>query len=138
MCGTSHPKLYEESGFCTLRERRRRHRLISFHKNGKGVCPDYQSDLPPPLVSARNPYHRRRPFERVTPDKTDIYQNSFIPSNTTLWNSIPESIKQSTSISELKRYLSFSDTTAPPYNYKGKRKEQITHCRLRLEMSNLN
>ena len=55
-----------------------------------------------------------------------------------LWNSIPENIKQSTSISELKRYLSISDTTVPPYYYKRKRKEQITHCRLRLEMSNLN
>ena len=55
-----------------------------------------------------------------------------------LWNSIPENIKQSSSTSELKRYLSISDTTVSPYYYTGKRKEQITHCRLRLEMSNLN
>ncbi|WP_294078466.1 hypothetical protein, partial [Thiolapillus sp.] len=137
--GTSHQKLYEESGFCTLKERRRRHKLILFHKMVNGVCPDYLSDLLPPLVSTRNPYHRRRPLERVIPPhKTDIYQKSFIPSTTMLWNSIPENIKQSTSISELKRYLSISDTTVPPYYYKGKRKEQITHCRLRLEMSNLN
>ena len=31
-----------------------------------------------------------------------------------------------------------SDTTVPPYYYKGKRTEQIIYCRLRLEMSNLN
>ena len=55
-----------------------------------------------------------------------------------LWNSIPENIKQSTSFSELKQYLSISDTTVPPYYYKGKRKEQITHCRLGLKMNNLN
>ena len=101
--GTSHQKLCEESGFCTLKERRKRHKLILFHKMVNGVCRDYLSDLLPPLVSTRNPYHRRRPLERViSPHKTDIYQKSFIPSTTMLWNSIPENIKQSTSISELK------------------------------------
>ena len=55
-----------------------------------------------------------------------------------LWNCVPENVKQSTSISELKRYLSDSDTTLPSSDYTGKRKEQITHCRLRLEMSNLD
>ena len=55
-----------------------------------------------------------------------------------LWNSIPENRKHGTSISELKRYLSTSNTTVPPYYNKGKRKEQITHCRLRLEKSKLN
>ena len=30
--GTSHQKLYNESGFCTLKERRKRHKLIQFHK----------------------------------------------------------------------------------------------------------
>ena len=60
-----------------------------------GVCPDYLSDLLPPLVSTRNPYHRCRPLERVIqPHKTDIYQKSFIPSTIMLWNSIPENIKQ--------------------------------------------
>ena len=80
--GTSHQKLYEESGFCTLKERRRRHRLILFYKMVNGECPDYLSDLLPPLVSTRNPYHRRRPLERVIPPhKTDIYQNIFHPIN---------------------------------------------------------
>ena len=31
--GTSPKKLYEESGFCTLKERRRRHNLLMFKKN---------------------------------------------------------------------------------------------------------
>ena len=35
--GTSQQKLYEESGFCTLKEIRRRHKLILFHKMVNGV-----------------------------------------------------------------------------------------------------
>ena len=30
--GASHQKLYKESGFCTLKERRKRHKLLMFHK----------------------------------------------------------------------------------------------------------
>ena len=41
-------------------------------------------------------------------------------------------------ISQLKRHLSNSDTVVPIYFYHGNRKEQIIHCRLRLQMSNLN
>ena len=83
--GTSHQKPYEESGFCTLKEKRRRHTVILFHKMINGVCPDYLSDLLPPFVSTRNPYHRRRLLERVIPsNETDIHQNCFRPSTTTL------------------------------------------------------
>ena len=83
--GTSNEKLYEESGFCTLKERRRRNKLILFHEKVNRVCPDYLRELLPPLVSSRNPHHRRRPLERVIPPhKPDIYQNPFIPSTTTL------------------------------------------------------
>ena len=62
--GTSHQKLYIESGFCTLKERRKRHKLLMFHKMILGLCPQYISDLLPPLVAHINPYHRRRPLER--------------------------------------------------------------------------
>ena len=55
--GTSHQKLYEESGFCTLKERRKRHKLLMFHKMILGLCPQYLSNLLPPLVAHINPYH---------------------------------------------------------------------------------
>ena len=72
--GTSHQKLYTESGFCTLKERRKRHKLLMFHKMILGLCPQYISDLLPPLVAHINPYHRRRPLERdVTTCKTELY-----------------------------------------------------------------
>ena len=81
--GTSHETLYKESGFCTLKERRKRHKLLMFHKMINHQCPGYLSNLVPPLVSTTNPYHRRRPHERVIPaHKTELYANSFIPSTT--------------------------------------------------------
>ena len=72
--GTSHQKLYKESGFCAPKERRKRHKLIQFHKIINNACPDYLSDLLPPLASTANPYHRRRPYERIIPPfRTELY-----------------------------------------------------------------
>ena len=110
-----------------------------FHKMILGLCPQYISDLLPPLVAHINPYHRRRPLERdVTTRKTELYRNSFIPSTTAEWNSLPISVQQSTSLSVFKRSLSLSDSKVPAYYYFGERNAQVIHCRLRLEMSNLN
>ena len=36
---TNHGKLYKESGFCTLKERRKRHKLLTFHKMINYQCP---------------------------------------------------------------------------------------------------
>ena len=45
--GTSHQKLYIEPGFCTLKERRKRHKLLMFHKMILGLCPQYMWPLAP-------------------------------------------------------------------------------------------
>ena len=65
--GTSHQSLYKESGFSTLSARRRRHKIILCHKIVKGKPPPYLESLLPSLVSVVNPYHRRRPLERLIP-----------------------------------------------------------------------
>ena len=43
-----------------------------------------------------------------------------------------------TSVSLFKRHLSHQDPVIPAFLYFGERKQQINHCRLRLEISNLN
>ena len=104
--GTSHEKLYKEYGFCSLKERRKRHKLFMFHKMINHQCPGYLSHLVPPLVSTTNPYHRRRSHERVIPaHKTELYANSFIPSTTQLWNTLPQNIQTNPSISLLKIFF---------------------------------
>ena len=65
--GTSHQSLYKESGFSTLSERWLRHKIILYHKVVNGKNPPYFESLLPSLVSVINPYHRRRPLERLIP-----------------------------------------------------------------------
>ena len=103
-------------------------------------CHGYLTNLVPPLVSATNPYHRRRPYVRViSAHKTELYANSFIPSTTQLSNTLPQTIQANPSISLLEKVF-ISDWEVVPiyYYYFGSRKEQVKHCRLRLAISNLN
>ena len=137
--GTSHSKLYEESGFVTLKERRRRHTLVMYFKIVNGLAPDYITKYLPPLVSNINPYHRRNHLERKVPSfSTTLYQDSFFISSTFSWNTLPYSIKKLTSIGAFKRYLRANNVNVPPYYNIGERSLQIIHCKLRLNMSDLN
>ena len=137
--GTSHYKLYNESGILPLAERRRRHKLILFFKMTKNMTPNYFTHYLPPLVSDTNPYHHRNPLERNPPrSRTVLYQKSFFPSSIELWNNLPDFIKTSSSIAQFKRYLSENDVTVPPFYYSTNRKAEIIHCKLRLEISDLN
>ena len=137
--GTSHQKLYEESGFTSLGERRKRHKLIFFHKIVHNACPSYLSERCPPLVAQINHYHRRRPLERHIPRcRTDLYSKSFFPEATRLYNELPDDVKTIPSIGSLKHFLNQSDPIVPLYYYGDNRSKEIWHTRLRLGMSDLN
>ena len=136
--GTSHIKLYTESGFVTLKERRRRHKLVMYFKMVNGLVPNYIREHLPPLVASINPYHRRNPLERSVPAfKTTLYQNSVFVSTTYLWNELPDCYKSTDSISVFKRLLSNNDVLVPSYYYGNNRVSEIIHCKLRLEISDL-
>lgn len=121
--GTSHDKLYVESGFCTLKERRKKHKLIYYFKMVNGLCPLCLTELVPELVSAQNPYSRRRPLDRSVPKfNTELYRNSCIPSTTIMWNSLPDTVRRSISFSQCKYVLRANDSVVPDYLYFGKRK----------------
>ena len=137
--GTSHEKLYNETGFIPLKERRKRHKLILFFKFINGMLPEHLSQRFPNLVSDTNIYHRRRPLERNLPKwKTELYRNSFFHDATYLWNALDDNMKTLTSIGAFKRNLSRNDIIIPPYFFIGDRKPHIFQCRLRLNMSDLN
>ena len=118
--GTSHQKLYTESGFMTLRERLFRHKIIMYHKIVQENTPTDLKEHLPPLVFSTNPYHRRRPLQRQVPKhKTETYRQSFFPSTTTLWNNLPENVQRAKSVSQVKHFLSRNDTNPPPFFYNG-------------------
>ena len=76
----------------------RRQTLPAYRRNETGVKRIYERKET--LVAHINPYHRRRPLERdVTTCKTELYRNSFIPSTTAEWNSLPISVQKSISLS---------------------------------------
>ena len=137
--GTSHIKLYNESGFVTLKERRRRHKLVMYFKIVKGLAPNYISEYLPPLVSSLNPrYHHRYPLERKVPEfRTSLYESSFFISTTYLWNELPEHYKETDSIARFKRLLRINDGIVPAYYFGKDRMSEILHCKLRLEISDL-
>ena len=103
------------------------------------MTPNYLSNYIPQLVSETNPYHRRNPLERIMPRcRTESYQQSFFPSTTVLWNALPDYIKLSNSLAEFKRHLRSDDTIVPPFYYSTNRMSEIIHCKIRLEISDLN
>jgi hypothetical protein len=136
--GTSHGKIYAESGFTTLRERRKRHKLTMYHKIVNQHVPNYLQLNLPPLVSENIPYDLRRPLEREHL-AWDIcrFKDSFFLDTSALWNRLPEYIQNSDSMSQLKNHISRNDPAIPLCYYSGDRKEQLIHCKLRLRMSDL-
>ena len=137
--GTSHNKLYTESGFTTLKERRRCHKIILYSKIVNGTVLSYLHNRLPNLTADLNPYHRRRPLERQIPRcRLDTYKSSFFPSTTALWNDLPDHIKQSNSLSLLKRFLCSNDSLVPKHFYLPNRYLETILCKLRLGMSDLN
>ena len=139
MRGTSHQKLYDESGLIPLKERRTRHKLIIFFKMVKGMAPRYLIDCLPPLVSSLNPYHRRNPLERSVPFcRTELFKQSFFPSTTCAWNNLSDVHKEANSVAQFKRFLSLTDISVPKLYYNSNRFVEIIHCKIRNEISDLN
>ena len=137
--GTSHQKLYQESGLIPLNERRIRHKLMIFYKMVNGLAPRHLIDRLPPLVSDLNPYHRRNPLERKVPFcRTELMKNSFFPSATVAWNNLNDRTKLANSLSQFKRMLAYNDVTTPKIYYADNRQLEIIHCKIRLEISDLN
>jgi hypothetical protein len=132
--------LYREIGWEPLETRRNNHKLVLFYKMYKGTAPSYLNSLVPPLVGEVSLYSLRN-SENVTniPSRTNLYNESFLPSTITLWNSLPVEIRNSPSLSSFKQAISKSAPPKPPPHYLvGQRRAQIYHTRLRTNCSSLN
>lgn len=142
ICGAtklaSHDSLYHETGIEPLCERRRKHKIIQFHKIIHGLTPNYLSDILPNRIHELHD-HNTRQAQNVAnlQARTTFYNKSFFPFTINLWNSLPFNIKVNPSISVLKLHLNAGLLQVPKYYFEGKRPGQVYHARLRLKCSSL-
>ena len=97
------------------------------------------SSLVPQTVQNRSRYNLRNSND-LDPihARTTIYYNSFLPSSIRAWNDLSEAATQTESVNAFKKFLNKDRIPVPKYYYKGKRKLQILHTRLRTNCSSLN
>lgn len=135
----SKDKLYEDTGWQSLGDRRRIHKLIKFHDIVHGRTPDYLNTIIPPQLRQVHQYNTRGGDNiQAVRCRTSYYQNSFLPSTINEWNLIPNEVKSNPSSYLFKRYLNRDVKKPPDYYCFGNRHAQVLHARLRLDCSNLN
>ncbi|PJE78229.1 hypothetical protein CI610_02839 [invertebrate metagenome] len=135
---TSRVKLYLETGWLPLEQRRKHHKIIHFHKMVHGLLPQYLQEILPRRNNSIHDHNTRVGNNfRPPPCRTSLYMKSFLPSVIPLWNSLPDAIKSDPSITKLKSHLNKPRHKVPHYFLSGNRLGQIHHARLRMECSPL-
>ena len=141
---TANVKLYEETGWETLSKRRERNKLIFMYKIVNNLSPNYFQNLIPNIPTPETPvnYNTRRRFDLPHfRARTDIFDKSFFPSATRLWNLLPFDIRNSPTLSQFKSNLISKSCILvkhPSLLNLGKRYYAILHARLRMGRSQLN
>ena len=132
--------LSDDTKWETLEERRRKSKIVLFHKMSNDLLsPSYLSSLVPSSVDHISAYNLRNSNDIQTIfSRTTQYFNSFLPSVIREWNDLPLDNKVSASVSSLKRRLKERNRIVPKFYYVGNRKLQILHTRLRTKCSSLN
>lgn len=139
---TSRTNLLNETGWDTLAVRRQVHKTTFFYKIINNLVPTYLQRLCPPTVAQMTRYNlRNRNNQILIPARTTRYRESFLPSTTSLWNSLPLELRNTETLEGFKRKMIayFSTATPPPSWYStGYRYPNILHTRLRLDNTGLN
>ena len=140
--GTSHERLYSETGSCSLKERRNFHKLCLFYKMKHKLTPSYLSIQVPSHVGAATIHNLRNSNDlRQLPFKTQLYGNSFLPSSVREWNHLSEDIGTAVSIQTFKQRIDPNKKNSKcflRYSNLGRRFGQIILARCRLGCSDLN
>ena len=134
--------LYKELGWETLKTRRKNNKLILLFKIINNYVPDYLYDIIDHCMPTQHMYNlRQNNVYRIPVARTVSYFNSFVPSTIKLWNDLPREYKNSLTVSAFKKCLKKSTHEQVKkhklYNH-GNRLENVLHCQLRNNCSNLN
>ena len=135
--------LLNDLGWTTLKTRRDIHKLITFHSfvNNQYQLPDDLIALLPGTRAHTTGRPLRNAMTRtLPPNRTTLYQNSFIPSTVRRWNMLPPDVTSLQSSHSFKREIHRRCGAAvpSPYNNLGNRRNNVLHARLRMGLSHLN
>ena len=133
--------LYRECGWVPLTIRRNEQKLAFMYKAVNGEIPEYISDLIPPFVRDVTNYPLRNNNNLTIPfTRTETSRKSCIPS-VSLWNSLGENTRNSSSLSCFKNNLRIFGTDGnqvPQYYLSGEKYWSVLHTRIRNNCSSLN
>ena len=102
-------KLYAETGWEYLKDRREKHRLTYFYKMNNGLTPGYLSSLVPNTL--RNIHDHNTRHSMLIPPvraRTTLCANYFLPQTVRSWNLLPDSTKNCPSINVFKSRLNLN------------------------------
>ena len=109
-----------------------KHKLVLFYKMIYSLAPEYLSST----VDNISEYNVLNETNLQTiPARSQQYYNTFLPSTTRIWNSLPNDTKNSPSVESFKHKLSNNITKPSPYYFSGSRLGQIYHASIRLNCS---
>ena len=136
--GTSRERLYNELGWESLSSRRWSRRLILLYKFINNLTPDYTRDPIPPLHENNYPF-RNPPVVGQIKARTEKFKSSFYPHSLSEWNKLDPEIRESSSVSVLKKKL-FSQIRPPANSVYGIHNPKgISYLnQLRMGLSKLN
>ena len=135
--GTSHDILYQECGLCSLAERRKQHKLIQFYKILNHDAPNYLQNIVANFNEHQSQYELRNPKLKHPTPKSKTYKDSFFISTTDLWNELPQSLLNATSLYSFKKILKEQIPVPAKYFSYGSRRLNILMCQLRNSKSQL-
>ena len=136
----SREALYFETGWETLKDRRKRRKLTLFHKIFNKDTPQFLSDILEPLYR-HNTYNVRNNDDFTLPNyRLQSTRNSFFPSTIKLWNELEPEVRHNYSFNQFRFYLRSERDIykVPDYFFAGERKYNVILTRLRNLCSNLN
>ncbi|MES9994357.1 MAG: hypothetical protein ABW098_20600 [Candidatus Thiodiazotropha sp.] len=134
-------RLYDETKWETLQQRRDKHKLFQLFKMINGQVPPYLQQLVPLRVQQITGYPLRNSQNFSIPtSRTVTYSSSFLPSALRNWNALDQNTKDAPSLHTFKNRIN-GPKRYPPKHFEisqVSRAVQVLHTRLRLECSNLN
>ena len=132
-------KLYTASGFDTLMERRRQHRLILLFKASTlGKCPSYFRSIIPTRINEASRHDRRvNIFEPYPHTIMETFRQSFFPATANEWNYLPVEARSATSLYTFKRLIRPPEIPVPSI-LQLPRYPSVLYTRLACKCSSLN